>query len=84
MKYIKITYSNGYYGCNEYEYTEVADKKEADVFLSEGIQNYSFFWPDSRFVDDEYDDDQIDEYQERIYEYSYWEEISEKEYRENK
>lgn len=86
--YIKITYSNGYCGCDEYEYVEVADEKEANEYVNEGVYNYSFFEPDSRFVsdydrsDEEYEEE-VEYYQQDCFDHSYWVEISEEEYEEN-
>ena len=87
--YIKIVYSNGYCGCDEEEYLEVANEKEALIALEDGVCNYGFFEPDSRFVDDyeiseeEYET-AYEEYQNGCYENSYWEEITKEEYEENK
>lgn len=86
--YIKITYSNGYCGCDEYEYVEVADENEADKYVSEGVYNYSFFEPDSRFISDDYDEEEYEQelefYQEDCFDNSGWEEITKEEYEENK
>ena len=86
--YIKITYSNGYCGCDEYEYAEVANENEADEYVNEGVYNYGFF-EDDRFLCDEgieeYGfDEAMENYQENCFENSGWEEISKEEYEENK
>jgi hypothetical protein len=85
--YIKITYSNGYCGCDEEEYVEVADENEADEYVNEGVYNYGFFDPDSRFIDDCDDEEEyeqeLESYQQGCFENSGWEEISKEEYEEN-
>lgn len=80
--FIKVVYSNGYAGCDEESYVEVANKEEARAYFEEGIYLYSFSDPDERFIDME-DDEEYDFYQQDIWDNSYWEEISEEEYREN-
>ena len=53
MKYFKITCTNGYCGCNEDFY--ITAKNESDVWdeAEEILTNvYSFWDPDSRFVDE--------------------------------
>lgn len=87
--YIKITYSNGYCGCDEHEYVEVANENEANEYVTEGVYNYSFFEPDSRFinVDDECSDadyeEEVEYYQQDCFDNSFWEEITKEEYEEN-
>ena len=81
--FIKVVYSNGYAGCDEESYAEVKDADEARVYFEENAELYSFFEPDERFVDMDDDDEVYDFYQQGIWENSYWEEISEEEYREN-
>lgn len=84
--YIKITYSNGYCGCDEEEYVEVADENEANEYIRDGINNYAFFEPDSRFIDDYDDEEEYEQevafYQEGCFDYSHWEEITKEEYEE--
>ena len=80
--YIKVTYSNGYYSCEEEDYTEVIDAKEADEYVRDGVLSYGFFEPDDRFIDTD-DEEEYEAYQEECFENSYWEEISEEEYKEN-
>lgn len=85
--YIKITYSNGYCGCDEYEYVEVADENEANEYVTEGVYNYGFFEPDSRFISDDCDEEEYEQelefYQEDCFANSSWEEITKEEYEEN-
>ena len=85
--YIKITYSNGYCGCDEYEYIEVTDEKAADEYITEGVYNYGFFEPDSRFINDDCSDEEYEEeveyYQQGCFDNSGWEEITKEEYEEN-
>ena len=82
--FIKVVYSNGYAGCDEENYAEVKDADEARVYFKENADLYSFFEPDERFVDMDDDDDEVyDFYRQDIWDHSYWEEISEEEYREN-
>lgn len=80
--FIKIVYSNGYAGCDEEEYAEVKDKDEASVYFEESANLYSFLEPDERFIDMD-DDEEYDFYKQDIWDHSFWEEISEEEYREN-
>lgn len=85
--YIKIVYSNGFCGCEEYEYAEVEDEREADTYVVEGVYNYGFFEPDSRFIDtdcseEEYEEN-VEDYQQDCFDNSYWEEITKEEYEEN-
>lgn len=87
MKYWKITYSNGYCGCDEEEYIEAETIEEAEDEAEDGLTLYSFFDPDDRFVD-ENEFDTIDEYYEAFENYqadiSYEvEEITKKEYDES-
>ena len=85
-KYVKVTFSNGYCGCDEekyYEYKNTMSDRDIDQDLYEEMtQTYSFYEPDSRFLE-EYDDEK--EYQEKVEAYqadcSYnWEYISEEKY----
>lgn len=87
-KYVKVIFSNGYCGCDEeeyYKYKDTMSDRDIDQDLYEEMtQTYSFYEPDSRFVE-ECDDEE--EYQEEIEAYqadcSYdWEYISEEEYNE--
>jgi len=80
--YIKVVYSNGYGGCDEETYVEVKDEEEAGIYFDENADFYSFFEPDERFIDTE-DDEAYNLYQQDIWDNSYWEEVSEEEYREN-
>lgn len=80
--FIKVVYSNGYAGCDEENYVEVANEEEARAYFDENADLYSFFEPDERFVDMD-DDEAYNFYQQDIWDNSYWEEISEEEYREN-
>ena len=68
MKYWKITYSNGYCGCDEEEYIEAETIEEAEEKAEDGLTMYSFFEPDGRFVD-ESDFDTMDEYYVAVEEY---------------
>lgn len=81
--YIKIVYSNGFCGCDEEHFLEVDDVEDAEREFSDGIEYYGFFWPDTRFVDDEEDEEELISYQDGVYDYSYWEEITKEEYEEN-
>lgn len=89
MYYFKITYSNGYCGCDEEEYIEAESEEEAWQVFLDGIEGYSFTEPDSRFVDqDDYETEEeyfeaYEEYQDGIQEYSTLEKISEEEYKKN-
>ena len=80
-KYVKVTFSNGYCGGDEeeyYEYEDTMTDKDIDQDLYEEMtQNYDFYEPDSRFVE-ECDDEEA--YQADC---SYdWHYISEEEYNE--
>ena len=81
--YIKIVYSNGFCGCDEEHFLEVDDVEDAEREFSDGIEYYGFFWPDTRFVYDEEDEEELISYHDGVYDYSYWEEITKEEYEEN-
>ena len=87
-KYVKVTFSNDYCGCDEeeyYEYEDTMSDRDIDKDLyEEMIQNYSYYEPSSSLVE-ECDDEE--EYQEEVEAYqagcSYdWHYISEEEYNE--
>ena len=87
-KYVKVTFSNDYCGCDEeeyYEYEDTMSDRNIDQNLYEEMtQNYSFYEPSSSLVE-ECDDEE--KYQEEIEAYqagcSYdWHYISEEEYNE--
>lgn len=86
MAYFRLTYSNGYCGCDEVDYVKAENEDEAYAILADGLECYSFWDPDSRFVPemDDGTEEEIDEaiemYQADIEERSYVEEISEEEY----
>lgn len=69
MKYFKATYSNGYCGCDESIYIKAETEIEAIEVTEEDIENYSFYEPDSRFVNEPEDYDDEDEYWEAVEEY---------------
>lgn len=81
--YIKIVYSNGFLGCEEEHYLEVKNVEEAQAQFNSDIEFYGFFWPDNRFVDNDEDEEELESYQQDVYENSYWEEITKEEYEEN-
>ena len=85
-KYVKVTFSNGYCGCNQEEYYKCKDTmSDRDIdrgLYEEMTQTYSFYEPDSRFVEE---CDNEEEYQENVEAYqadcSYdWHYVSEEEY----
>ena len=81
MKYFKITCTNGYCGCNEDFY--ITAKNESDVWdeAEEILTNvYSFWDPDSRFVDDLENWDELEEYYENCE--AFVDEITKEEYEE--
>jgi hypothetical protein len=87
MKYWRVTYSNDYCGCDEEYYIDVETEEEAIEIANDGIENYSFYDPDSRFIDeDDYDNEDdyyqaVEDYQARI---SFGvEEITREEFEEN-
>lgn len=61
--FYKITYSNGYCGCDEEEYikTDLVGEDLLNYAEDYLISNYGFYEPDARFVDEE-DYDNLDEY----------------------
>ena len=85
MRYYHIQYSNGYCGCDENIYLTEQELYNASIeeYFSDFIESYNFFEPDSRFCDMDNEED-IQSYQYRIYENSYYEEISETEYLKHK
>lgn len=87
MKYFKVTYNNGYCGCEEEHYIEAETEKEVCEVAQDNIETYSFYEPDSRFVD-EYDYDNEDDYYQAVEDYQndiYFdvEEITREEFEEN-
>ena len=90
MKYVKFTMSNNYCGCDEEVYEayednvdEVQIEKDAIEIL---VNQYSFYEPDSRFIDiDEEEDEEaydqaVIDYQEECY--CTWGYVDEAEWRE--
>lgn len=81
--YYKITCTNGYYGCDEDFYIEAESEIDAEDEVNEILENeYSFIYPDERFVYDMDDEDELEAYAEGVI--AFVEEISEKEYLEAK
>lgn len=95
MKYFKITYSNGYCGCDDEYYVKLNDE-DADKKIDQ-IFNDNFDWyaynSDERFMDDvdpeDYDNEEDyetalsnreDAYDELIRENSAYEEVTKEEY----
>lgn len=39
--YVRITFSNGYVGCDETEYLEVENFKDAEVFALDSLDDYA-------------------------------------------
>lgn len=60
--YFRITYNNGYCGCDQEEIVKVADKDRAHELAGEGYNDYMSSWEDERFVDypdrDDYEDEE--------------------------
>jgi hypothetical protein len=87
MKYFKVTYNNGYCGCEEEHYIEAENEAEANALALDDIECYSFYDPDFRFVDEDDYEDKVDyllaveDYQEDIY--FDVEEITKEEFEEN-
>jgi len=81
MRYYHIQYSNGYCGCDENIYLSEKDLYDIPIreYYLDFIESYAFFDPDSRFCDTD-NEEEIEIYQNGIYENSYYEEISETEY----
>lgn len=69
--YFKITFSNGYCGCDEEIYEEFDTEKEAVDYAEEYLTSgwYSFYEPDYRFIGDEDDYDYEEEYLEAYEQY---------------
>lgn len=81
MKYFKITCTNGYYGCNEDFYIEAENESNAWDEAEEILTNvYSFWDPDSRFVDDPENWDELEEYYENCE--AFVDELTKEEYEE--
>lgn len=81
--YYKITCTNGYCGCDENFYIEAENDSDAWDEANEILEsNYSFAYPDERFVEDMDNWDEIEIYEMNVE--AYVEEISEKEYFEAK
>ena len=92
IMYFKITYLNGFCGCDEEEYIIAECEEDAWQYLMDTIENYSFY-NDDRYLDETYfeendgSEDAWDTawnvYHENIMDYSGIEEITEEEYNEN-
>ena len=78
MKYWKVTCTNQFCGCNETFYFEAKNEDEAECIGSDYLEDeYSFYFPDERFVDMENEEEIEDYYNDLMY----WvEEISKEEY----
>lgn len=83
MKYYKITCTNGYASCDEDYYIEAKSDSEAWNEADNICSNeYSFAYPDERFVENMDDWDEIEEYCMNVE--AYVKEISKEEYLEAK
>ena len=81
--YYKVTCTNGYCGCDEDFYIEAENNSDAWDEANEILEsNYSFIYPDERFVYDMDDEEELENYAEGVD--VFVEEISEKEYLEAK
>lgn len=69
--YYKISFSNGYYGCDEEIYEEFDTEKEAEEWANEYLTGgmYGFYEPDDRFIGNEDDYESEEEYLEAYEEY---------------
>lgn len=85
MRYYHIQYSNGYCGCDEDIYLTEKElyNDSIEKYFLDFIENYGFFEPDNRFCDMD-NEENIQSYQDGIYENSYYEEISKTKYLEHK
>lgn len=81
--YYKVTCTNGYCGCDEDFYIEAENNSKAWDEANEILENdYSFIYPDERFVYDMNDEEELENYAEGIN--AFVEEISKEEYLEAK
>ena len=81
--YYKVTCTNGYCGCDEDFYIEAENNSDAWDEANEILEsNYSFIYPDERFVEDMDNWDEIEIYEMNVE--AYVEEISIEEYFEAK
>ena len=77
--YYKVTCTNGYCGCDEDFYIEAENNSDAWDEANEILEsNYSFMYPDERFVEDMDNWDEIERYEMNVE--AYVEEISKEEY----
>lgn len=69
--YYKMTFSNGYCGCDEEIYEEFDTEKEAEEWANEYLTGgmYGFYEPDSRFIGYVEDYESEEEYWEAYDEY---------------
>ena len=68
--YFEIIFSNGYCGCDEYEYIEADSEKAAEEYAAEYlIDGYSFYDDPSQCLADMEDYDSEEEYWEAVEEY---------------
>lgn len=89
--YYKMTFSNGYCGCDEEVYEEFNTREEAEEYAEEYLTSgwYGFYEPDGRFIGDEEDYESEEEYWEAVEDYQenctyLITEITKEEYEENK
>ena len=86
MRYYKATMNNGYCGYEEVElFTEPDSVNVDNQYAFDILQNYSFYEPDNRFVDED-DYESYEEYMEAYDEYQAYctvdiEELSREEYK---
>lgn len=90
--YFKVTYSNGFCGCDEVEFIIADCEEDAWEYLTDNIEDYCFY-EDERMLDETLFEEEDDgnyntdaaweAYWENIRDYSNVEEITEEEYNEN-
>ena len=80
--FVRITYSNGYCGCDETEVIEVENMEEAKTYAAEGVDNYAetYTYVATGWNEEfESEEEETEYYESCIYDI---EEISEEEYQE--
>lgn len=83
MRYFKITGGNGYCGCDWEEYIAFTEEDllKNEFCVETAADNFAFDYAET--YEDVVDEEDLDDYYDRISDYTYWEEITEEEYKAN-
>lgn len=84
MKFYKMTYSNGYVGCDDEEYIRAEDREEAESIAEDGLHDYGESYEHCAEGNDFSEGWEDEESEETYYENLSWslEEVTKEVYRE--